>query len=48
MIKRLIKLANKRKKKVDKICSDFDKIHEKIIKKSLDKIPYLCYTIYRR
>lgn len=37
MLKKLINAVTKRNNKVDDICSDWDKINQKIIQQSLDK-----------
>jgi hypothetical protein len=37
MLKKLIAMVSKRNNQIDKICSDWDKINEKIIQKSFDK-----------
>jgi hypothetical protein len=36
MIKKLIAMVTKRNQKIDNICSDFDKLQQKIIQQSLD------------
>lgn len=37
MLKKLISLVLKRNARIDDICSEFDKLQEKIINQSLDK-----------